>query len=276
MYLALDNCREARLEPSGQACSVGRSLTRYFLRPTAVILVAATIPLLSLSARPALAVADCQTVQNDGNQYTTRVAFHGMFSYMNTYDPVVPDIHSAFSLSHIYGYTNLASPSAAFIEVGWYKGLGGGLHRMDVSSPHYYRLYQDATGYHEFDDTQYPDAGSSRLYEYNYQGHDYTTGAEKWVYYYATLAKTQGPVHEIYGLTYVAPLVGGETTGGTTGVGMSSHPTPSVQLVNGGGTFNNWTSSYASGHAPTTACVSAPYTYTQLDYWQELRATGFD
>jgi len=206
-----------------------------------------------------------------GQQYSTRSAFNGLYGRMITYDPVLSDYTTQFSLSHVYGDQTGNYDGGAFLEDGWAKGQGNPTRNYT----HYYRAWGDVYGYHQYDDTNYPDPSSTRLYELLKQGYNATTGKYIWVFYYATLANTQGPPVEIKYLNTIAPAMGGEIAPkGVGGIGMSSHGVAPIQLQNTIGEWWDWTLTYAQYHAPTHGCASSPYTFTALTKWTEYRATG--
>src|SRR5262249_29201768 len=145
------------------------------------------------------------------SQYSSdRVA--GEYGQFITYNMTVPDINNEFSASHLYIYVNTANGNDAnpadgnhFIEDGYYKRFGNGSSPKNVSTPHYYRTFADSSGYHEGDDSDYPDIGSTRLYELLYIGHNNNLGTDDWQYFYENLTTPRDTVH-MNGFAWGHPL----------------------------------------------------------------------
>lgn len=232
----------------------------------------------SATAAPAITIGTCPVSGYHvwGHQYSSdRVA--GEYGQFITYNVTVPDINNEFSLSHLYIDVNTANGNDAnpadgnyFLEDGYYKGLGGGSSPQNVSTPHYYRTFMDSSGYHEGDDSDFPDIGSTRLYELLYAGHNNTLGTDDWRYYYENLTTPRDTVH-MNGFAWGHPLAGGEVQSEAGHVTqMEAHGVPAFQLESRSSVWSNWTSSDTG----TGACASSGLAFTVISAYQEFTATG--
>jgi hypothetical protein len=231
------------------------------------------------TAAPAISIGTCEI--NDpyhlyAHQYSSdRVA--GEYGQFITYNVTVPDISNEFSLSHLYIDVNTSNGNDInpfdgnyFIEVGYYKGEGGGSSKKNVSTPHYYRTFTDSSGYHEGDDSDFPDIGSTRLYELLYIGHNDNLGTDDWQYYYENLTTPRDTVH-MNGFAWGHPLAGGELDSEPGNVTqMEAHGVPSFELESRSSVWSNWTSSDTG----TAACAATGMTFRVISAYQEFTATG--
>lgn len=264
-------------------CRIRKSLrTRILVIASAAAIGAGALSIATTGSAEAITIGTCPTDTSSGpyhiwsHQYSSdRVA--GEYGQFITYNVTVPYETSEFSLSHIYIYVDTANGNDANpahsnyeIEDGYYKGAGSGSSPKDVSTPHYYRTFMDGTGYHEGDDSDYPDIGSTRLYELLYIGHNNNLGTDDWQYYYENTSTPRDTVHMYGGFAWGHPLAGGEVISYGNGVQMETHGVPAFEIESRSSVWSNWTSSDTG----TAACASAGLAFNVISPYQEFTATG--
>jgi hypothetical protein len=206
-----------------------------------------------------------------GHQWENGAHYYGQLGWFVTYEPSVPDIHSAFSLSHLYSYYGALNPANAdtWVEVGWYLGNGKGTN--DYSTSHYYYAWDDHGAYDEHDATGTPTSGSSYIYEVEFVGHNYNLGTDDWQVFWNGLSTVRGTRHQS-SQPYSYALAGGEVQGDSTSwTNMRTHGTPNQQIIRNNYTWHNWTPANFSN---THACDSAGITYTINSDYMDFTATG--
>jgi len=220
-----------------------------------------------LSAGPAAAISGCggSNYHDYAQQYNNNTNYWGEFGWYYTYNPTVYDIYTDFTVSHAYIQQYYASVS--FVEVGWYKGYGP---QRQVSVPYYYAVHEDQySGYQETDFNDYPNLGSSRLYELLYTGHDYTTNKAKWSFYYRDQTSPKLTA-EVASLDGGEPLAGGEVDGqGSDGTQIQVHGTPEWQVENHSNTWLNWTTAIS-----TVTCADPGFSYKANTAYTDFSASG--
>lgn len=195
---------------------------------------------------------------------------YGQYGQFVTNTPFDANDNQDFTLSHLYMFYSDPDPSLSsnFVEDGWYIGLGK-VH--NVATPHYYRTFQDSTGYHEGDDTDFPDIGSTRLYELLFRGYNPSLGTYDWSYYYQNLTTARDTVH-VRDMQWGRPLAGGEVSSpyyGTTH--MSATGVPAQQIEGRDSIWRNWDDFF---NANTTRCDMVTTAFAITQNFQRFTATG--
>jgi hypothetical protein len=195
----------------------------------------------------------------------------GEKAQLYTYDLAVhPDIHTSFTLSHVYMEYNYHG--IPFVEAGVYKGVGGGSHPIDTDHPRYYRAcWDELTGYHEGDDSNVPAINTYKYYRVANQGYDLLTGKDIWAVYCNDMVT---PVDTLYmwNMPTAHAVCGGECTG--SGTVLKTHAIPDVNVRKQNGTSYAWNETNFPGTYKDLYYSSWTLTWPNSPDYQTFTASG--
>lgn len=243
------------------------------VRAMAVLLCAVLLVGLSVP-RAALATHNQWSHCNFSNlaaEQSTAHFYEGVFGWMYTYQPAVPNISNSFSLSHLFVFTNNRN---SFVEVGWYKGYG---LRGNATVSSYYTAFQDSvTPYDEYNYGPAPDA-TFVPYETQYEGVD--PGNFKYIWrVYANSLTTPLYSWTNKDLSLAIITSGGEISARFpatySGLAMAVRIQPSHQIrLNNA--WNSWTDAFMAQQGDTTStCNDDPFSLTYYTRFDDYSITG--
>jgi hypothetical protein len=251
--------------------SIGFTHTRWS-RLAVLVAVALLAPWLFPGRAAAFSIGTCPSTgqyHDFAHQYVGG-SYYGQYGWFVTYNVSVPRPNTAFSLSHLYSYYGSSDPTQAYtwVEVGYYKGYGP---QLVVTTPHYYYAWSDAGTYHEVDSSKTPSVGSTRVYEVEFQGHNYTLGTDDWYVYWDGFDIADGKIH-LSSMPSSNALAGAEVQSDSSSwTQVQMHATPDQEVIRSNYTWPSWTS---SNFPATAACQSTGLTLTETTKFTNFSASG--
>ena len=163
----------------------------------------------------------------------------GLKAQLYTYDlEVRPDIHHAFTASHVYMWRNY-DDAFPFCESGVYRGAGAGSHPIDTDHPRYYVAWGDyVNSYQEEDASSVPEIGTYKYYRVKLDEYDSITQMGTWSVYYNDMS-TPVDTFSIWQMPAAHAVCGGEVSG-SSGTVLKAHGIPDVHIRKQDGNTYDW------------------------------------
>lgn len=221
---------------------------------------------------PATQAATCGQI-NQYAQQRTHLGYIGLFGMIYTYDPVVPQYRSQFSVAHLYVFND----GSAHVEVGWYKGHGGQTGH-DTATTSYFSTAQDALTPYQEHDYAAATASTYLKYETRWVGYDFGLQRDLWAVWADdfTTAKDTWPIASFpqgYGLS--GGEVAAQFPATYSQLEMHARIAPSHQLQVGNGTWYDWTQANMTLLGDSTSdCEDNSYSLTWYTPYDDLLAAG--
>lgn len=218
---------------------------------------------------PAAASGPCNQINRYAQQRTS-LGYIGLFGWLTTYDPAVPNFRTQFSVDHLYVFND----GGAHVEVGWYKGYGS---QVNTSTTSYFSSSEDALTQYEEHDYSAAAAGAHE-YETRWLRYDRGLGRDLWAVWAQDL-NTAKDTWPLLNFPQGYALSGGEVSVKPgyfySQLEMHARISPSHQLQISDTTWHDWTvATMAQFGDTTTDCEDTDYALQWFVQYDDLLASG--